>query len=80
MGSMLWLTIDEMSMLTTPQLLYLSQVAGMVRSSITMVKPSILFGGLSMILFGNLHQFLPVANQTRELYCLYPPNDNCALR
>jgi hypothetical protein len=80
MGSMLWLTIDEMSMLTNPQLLYLSQVAGMVRSSITMVKPSILFGGHSMILFGNLHQFLPVANQTRELNYLYPPNDNCALR
>jgi hypothetical protein len=70
MGGVLWLTIDEMSMLTTPQLLYLSQAAGIVRTGVTSVEPSILFGGLLTILIGDLHQFPPIVNTSRELY--YP--------
>ena len=78
-GSALWLTIDEMSMLTTPLLLYLSRAAGVVRTGLTTIEPSILFGGLSIILFGDLHQFPPVANTTKELYYPFPEEDDCKL-
>ena len=79
MGTVLWLTIDEMSMLTTPLLLHLSKAAGVVRSSINTVDPTIPFGGLNIILLGDFHQFPPVANRTRELYCSDPPKGACEL-
>lgn len=79
MGNVLWLTIDEMSMLTTLLLLFLSQVAGVVRTGLTTIEPSVLFGGLSVILFGDLHQFPPVAKPTKELYHPFPPNEDCNL-
>ena len=75
----LWLTIDEMSMLTTPLLVYLSQAAGVVRTGVSMIEPSILFGGLSVILFGDLHQFPPVANTKKELYYPFPEDVDCKL-
>ena len=77
--NVLWLTIDEMSMLTTPLLLFLSRVAGVVKTRLTATQPSLLFGGLSVILFGDLHQFPPVAKPTRELYCALPPDKDCDL-
>lgn len=66
----LWLTVDEMSMLTTPLLLYLSRAAGMVRTGLATVEPSVLFGGLNVILLGDLHQLPPIAKSKQELY--YP--------
>ena len=79
MGNVLWLTIDEMSMLTTPLLLYLSRAAGVVRTGLNTIAPSVLFGGLSVILFGDLHQFPPVAKPTKELYYPFPEDDDCRL-
>ena len=79
MANVLWLTIDEMSMLTAPLLLYLSRAAGVVRTALNTIEPSVLFGGLSVILFGDLHQFPPVANLTRELYYPFPEDDDCKL-
>lgn len=71
----LWLTIDEMSMLTTPLLAYLSQATGVVRTGISTVDPSIPFGGLNVILLGDFHQLPPVACTKRELYNSSPPDD-----
>lgn len=68
MSSVLWLTIDEMSMLTAPQLSWLSQVTSNLRTSDFSTEPSILFGGLSVILLGDMHQFPPIANTNKELY------------
>lgn len=48
----LWLTIDEMSMLTTPLLAYLSKATGIVRTRMNSVEPSMAFGGLNIILIG----------------------------
>ena len=79
MGNVLWLTIDEMSMLTTPLLLYLSRAAGVVRTGLNTIAPSVLFGGLSVILFGDLHQFPPVAKPTKELYYPFPEDNDCRL-
>ena len=75
MGDILWLTIDEMSMLTTPLLLYLSRASGMVRTGIASVEPSLLFGGMSVLLMGDLHQLPPVAS-TRALYHLHPVEED----
>ena len=79
MGSVLWLTIDEMSMMTTPLLVYLSQATGVVRSGLTGVDASIPFGGLNVILLGDFHQFPPVASAKRELYNPSPENGTCQL-
>ena len=68
MENVLWLTIDEMSMLTSPWLLYLSQATGMVRTGIAAEDASIPFGGLSVVLLGDFHQLPPVAKGKTELY------------
>ena len=71
----LWLMIDEMSMLTTPLLAHLSQVTGVVQTGITSIDPGSPFGGVSILLSGDLHQFPPVASPKKELYCSSPPNN-----
>ena len=68
MSSILWLTIDEMSMLTAPQLSWLSQVCSVIRTGDFSVEPSIPFGGISVVLLGDMHQFPPIANTNKELY------------
>ena len=68
MENVLWLTIDEMSMLTLPWLLYLSQATGMVRTGIAADDASIPFGGLNIVLLGDFHQLPPVAKAKTELY------------
>ena len=70
-GSTSWLTIDEMSMMTTHLLVHLSQATGVVRTGLTGVEASIPFGGLNVILLGDFHQFPPVVSATRELYNCY---------
>jgi hypothetical protein len=79
LGGVLWLAIDEMSMLTTPLLLRLSRAAGIVRTGLTTVEPSLAFGNMSLMLIGDLHQFPPVASPRRELYYPFPPDDDCKL-
>jgi hypothetical protein len=79
MGNLLWLTIDEMSMLTTPLLVHLSQATGVVRMGLTVVDVTIPFGGINVVLLGDFHQFPPVANATRELYYPSPQNSTCQL-
>ena len=79
MGNTLWLAIDEKSMMTTPLLTLLSQATGTVRSSLSNIDPTIAFGGLNVILFGDFHQFPPVANNKRELYNSNPPHGICQL-
>lgn len=69
----LWLTIDEMSMLTTPLVVLLSQAIGMVRSGSTSSDASMPFGGLSVVLLGDFHQLPPVAKAKKELYHPEPP-------
>lgn len=75
----LWLTIDEMSMLTTPLLAYLSQATGIVRTGISTVEPSLAFGGLNVILLGDFHQLPPVANTGHELYNAIQSDEICGL-
>jgi hypothetical protein len=55
-GPVLWLIVDEKSMLTAPLLARLSQLVSIVRTGIFSVAPSIPFGGVSVILMGDLHQ------------------------
>jgi hypothetical protein len=76
-GGVLWLMIDEISMLTTSLLQYLSQVTGFVRGG--GVNSTIPFGGICVLLLGDLHQFPPVANTSRELYHPTPISDDCRL-
>ena len=67
-GQAEWLTIDEMSMLTTPLLAHLSNVTSVVRASLNSVEPSIPFGGLNVVLLGDFHQLPPVASRGKELF------------
>lgn len=63
-------------MLTAPQLAHLSQAMIVVRTGIVSVAPSIPFGGVSVVLLGDLHdQFPPVANTNRESYDAAPSDD-----
>lgn len=78
-GKVLWLIIDEMSMLTTPTLVHLSQLAGTVRAGIASVDPGTPFGGISILLSGDFHQFPPVASPKKELYHSMPPNNLCLI-
>lgn len=77
--AVLWLFIDEMSMLTTPLLDHLSQATGIVRSGIYSTDPSIVFGSLNVMLLGNFHHLPPVANSKRELYHSPPEDDSSKL-
>jgi hypothetical protein len=76
MDNVLWLTIDEKSMMTSTLLLYLSQATGIVRSALKSIEPSSPFGGLSVVLLGNFHQFPPVANPQKALYNLSPLSED----
>ena len=80
MGSVLWLTIDEMSMMMTSMLVHLSQATGVVWTGLTGIDLSIAFGGLNMLMLGDFHQFPPVMSATRELYYPSPENGTCQLR
>ena len=73
MEKVLWLTIDEMSMLTSPMLVLLSQVTGMFRTGIPSSDASTPFGGLNVVLLGDFHQLPPVAKGKTELYHPRPP-------
>ena len=67
-GQAQWLTIDEMSMLTTPLLAHLSNVTSVVRASLNSVEASIPFGGLNVVLLGDFHQLPPVVSHGKELF------------
>lgn len=79
MSSILWLTVDEMSMLTAPQLAWLSQVTSIIRTGAFSTEPSIPFGGMSVVLLGDMHQFPPIANTNRELYSPSPSDHTAHL-
>lgn len=78
-GGVLWLMIDEMSMLTTTQLTLLCQITGFVRAGLSTIDSTIPFGGLSIVLLGDFHQFPPVANFSKELYNPSPLGEICQL-
>ena len=78
-GGVVWLTIDEMSMMTTPQLAHLSQITSVVRSGETAIDVTSPFGQLSVVLLGDLHQLPPVASTMKTLYNSYPPDHFCYL-
>jgi hypothetical protein len=67
-GPILWLAIDEVSMMTTSIMTLISQVAGKVRNGIGTMDSTVPFGGLNLILVGDFHQFEPVANMRSSLY------------
>lgn len=69
-----WLTIDGMSMLTTPLLALLHQVTGTVHSHFETIAEGLPFGGLNVILLGDFNQLPPVASSKKELYNSTPPN------
>ena len=73
-GPTLWLTIDKMSMLTAPLLAHLSKVTGKICTAHHITPPSVPFGNISVLLLGDLHQLLPVANSKKELYNNVPPD------
>lgn len=77
--AVLWLFIDEMSMLTTPLLDNLSQATGIVRTGTPSTQSSSVFGGLSIMLLGDFHQLPPVANSKQALYHSSPPDDSSGL-
>jgi hypothetical protein len=74
--AVLWLTIDEMSILTTPLFDHLSQATGIVCTGLYSIDPSTAFGGLSIMLLGDFHQLPPVAVSKCELYHSSPPDDS----
>lgn len=75
----LWLTIDEMSMLTAPLLALLHQVTSVVRSQFQNIAEGIPFGGLNVILLGDFNQLPPVASSKKELYNSSPSNHHSRL-
>lgn len=66
--------IDEMSMLTKGTLCSISEVCQIVRGQYgdTTARASQPFGGLHLVLFGDFHQFPPVANANNALYLSRP--------
>jgi hypothetical protein len=76
-GPILWLFVDEMSMLTTPLLELLSCTCSVVRVAMGVVElnSAIAFGNVSVVLLGDPHQFPPVATSHKELYCPNPIGD-----
>ena len=78
-GNIQWLTIDEKSMLTTPNLHLLSKIMGIVRSGLHTIQPSLPFGGVSTILLGNFHQFPPVTSKRNALYYASPEKEKAQL-
>ncbi len=79
MENVLWLTIDEKSMMKASQLAHLSQTTSFIRGGLHNVDASLPFGGLNVILLGDFHQFPPVASSTKELYNLSPQTGSCQL-
>lgn len=76
-ANVVWLMIDEISMLTTSLFHRLSQVTGFVRGDKS--DSTTPFGGINILLLGDLHQFPPVANTCKELYHPSPKTDDCRL-
>ena len=74
--AVLWVLIDEMSMLTTTLFDHLSQATGIVRTAMKRAESSTAFGGLNIMLLGDFHQLPPVANSKRELYHSSPQDDS----
>ncbi|EAU83557.2 ATP-dependent DNA helicase PIF1 [Coprinopsis cinerea okayama7 len=70
--------IDEMSMLTKKMLALMSEVGQVARghSSTATTNSTLPFGGLHVVLFGDFHQFPPVATEGNALYCDRPNTDN----
>lgn len=79
MASVLWLTIDEKSMLNCFQLSQLSQVMSIVRTGIFSVEPSIPFRGVNVALLSDFHQFPPIANSKNVLYNPSPEIHNAQI-
>lgn len=65
-----YLEIDEFSMLTKELLTIASQVIGSVRTQADCGDRGKPFGGMNIILFGDLHQFPPVGGGNLPLYAL----------
>lgn len=74
--TVLWVMVDEMSMLTTTLFDHLSQATGIVRTGMKRAESSTAFGGLSIMLLGDFHQLPPVANSKRKLYHSSPQDDS----
>ncbi|KIM91887.1 hypothetical protein PILCRDRAFT_83281 [Piloderma croceum F 1598] len=64
----LWLAIDEVSMMTTSIMTLKSQVARKVHNGNGAMDSTVPFGGLNLILLGDFHQFEPIANMCSSLY------------
>ena len=78
-GNVLWLTVDEKSMLTTPNLHLLSKTMGVVRSGLETIHPTLPFGGVNTILLGDFHQFPPIRSKRNALYYAAHEKDNARL-
>ena len=66
-GNVLWLTIDEKSMLTTLNLHLLLKTMVIICSGLETIKSSLPFGGVNTILLGD-HQFLPIRAKHNASY------------
>lgn len=61
-----YLIIDEYSMLAKSFLATLSHNISIGKQGSSLEKPGLLFGGVNVILCGDLHQFPPVAKSSME--------------
>lgn len=68
--------VDECSMMTKSVLCCTSEIASQVRGGEKKGDPTRPFGGMSVILFGDFHQFPPVGNPSGALYCHLPSSDS----
>ena len=73
----LLLTIDKMSLLTTDNLSLISKVMSIVKSVDSTIDSTIPFGGLSVAMIGDFHQFPPVGKRNRALFSRKPPSRHC---
>ncbi|KAJ8507569.1 hypothetical protein ONZ45_g10073 [Pleurotus djamor] len=68
-GPTKYLIIDEYSMMTKEFLADLSMICGGIKSNLGINRSKEAFGGINIILFGDLHQFPPVSKPKSALYC-----------
>ena len=69
----LLLTVNEMSLLMTDNLLLILQVTSIIKSINPSIDSTIPFGGLSIVMIGDFHQFPPVGKANRVLFSRRAP-------
>lgn len=75
MADVEYLFIDECSLVTRKMLAVLSEIIAKTRANSGLGSSTKPFGGMNVILFGDFHQFPPIAGEWDALYCTGEENE-----